>query len=356
MMRRLHINIPGHDYDVCVGSGIMDDSGTLIKEIYSGVDIAVVTDENVNALYGERFAAALRRAGFKPYIISVPPGEQSKSTDCLNGLYERLLDTGITPRGLIAALGGGVVGDLTGYAAATLLRGIRFVQIPTTLLAQVDSSVGGKVAVNLPRGKNLVGAFYQPRLVIADTDCLKTLVPRVFADGMAEVVKYGAIYDAGLFERLEAAYSGDGDGSGAPTRLWDMLSEIVYSCCDIKRRYVEEDERDTGVRMILNFGHTFGHAIEKHYDFSAYTHGEAVAVGMVMACALGEERGVTKTGTGERVARLLKLVGLPTDAGVERRTLAAGVGFDKKRDADGINFIFLREIGCGVINKVKEVN
>ncbi len=241
-----------------------------------------------------------------------------------------------------------VVGDLAGYAAASLLRGIPFIQIPTTVLAQVDSSVGGKVAIDLPQGKNLVGAFYQPKLVLIDPECLRTLNARVLSDGMAEVIKYGAIRDAALFERLENIKNRE--------ELFAKIGEIVYTCCDIKRCVVEEDELDTGGRMILNFGHTFGHAIEKQYHYETYTHGEAVGIGMVMACGYGERCGITPAGTADRMMRILSQYRLPTNVEMDPGVLRGAMAVDKKGEGSRINLILLRDIGKVCIEKINKAD
>ena len=345
VMKTLRVNIPHREYDIHIGRGILSGIGKLLTTVYGGKKIVVVTDDNVGPLYAEKVKNALQEGGYEAEIITVAAGEQSKSVSVLESVYSRMLEFGITRTDLIIALGGGVVGDLTGFAAATLLRGIPFVQIPTTLLAQVDSSVGGKVAVNLEQGKNLVGAFYQPKMVIIDTDCLLTLTDEILADGMAEVIKYGAIEDAELFKALE--------GIDGREELFDKIQDIVYTCCDIKRRIVEADEHDLGGRMVLNFGHTFGHAIEKKYNYSKYTHGMAVAAGMVMAAQWGEERGITEGGTRRRIEQILKKYSLPIDAGLRQEELCAAVSVDKKGSGDKINLILLEEIGKALI---KEIN
>ena len=343
-MEKLRVNIPGKEYNIFIERDILRNTGDYIKEIFSGEKIAVVTDSNVGPLYGERVLSSLNNSGFKTCLITVPAGEKSKSVEILVKLYNEMLEFGLTRTDLIIALGGGVVGDLTGYAAASLLRGIPYVQIPTTLLAQVDSSVGGKVAVDLPRGKNLVGAFNQPKMVIIDTDCLKTLTSRVLSDGMAEVIKYGAIKDKNLFELLESIKS--------EKELFANIDRIIYNCCNIKRQVVEEDEFDTGGRMILNFGHTFGHAIEKQYHYETYTHGEAVGVGMRMACEYGEKMGITPIGTADRMVKILKQYNLPTDVEISKNELAEAVSVDKKGEGSKINLILLNEIGDVLIKKL----
>ncbi len=342
-VKTLRVNIPEREYDIKIENGCLNQVGKLIGEVKPPCKAAVVTDSNVAPLYLERVITSLTGCGYDAVSITVPAGETSKSVEMLSLLYGEMLDFGITRTDLIIALGGGVVGDLTGLCAATLLRGVPFVQIPTTLLAQVDSSVGGKVAVNLSRGKNLVGAFYQPEMVIIDPRCLDTLSDRVFSDGMAEVIKYGAILDEGLFELLKK--------HGGRAELKPCIEEVIYRCCDLKRIVVEEDENDTGGRMILNFGHTFGHAIEKQYNFSTYTHGEAVAAGMCMAAAMGEKKEATPVGTKERIEEVLRLFNLPTHAKLDINSLREAVKVDKKGDGSSINVILLERIGKAVICK-----
>ncbi len=332
-MKRLRVNIPGRAYDIVIGAGLLRSAGTLMRDAIPCMRAFVVTDGNVAPLYGETLRAALWSEGIETTLLTVPPGEGSKSEAVLFELYDKMLEAQITRGDVIAALGGGVVGDLAGYAAATLLRGIPFVQIPTTLLAQADSSVGGKVAINHPRGKNLIGAFHQPKLVLADTDTLKTLPARELACGMAEVIKHGAIADADLFSFLE---------EGTPD-----YADIIGRNCDIKRRVVETDEFDTGGRFILNFGHTFGHAIEAQGGFLRYNHGEAVSVGMVTAAVLGEKLGVTKPGTSERLRGILTLHGLPVTSG-ETPDWSLALS-DKKRDGDTLRLVLLKEIGEAVL-------
>ena len=241
---------------------------------------------------------------------------------------------------LVIALGGGVVGDIAGYAACTYLRGVRFIQAPTTLLAQVDSSVGGKVAVNHPRGKNLLGAFYQPELVMIDCDTLKTLDARQVGAGLGEVIKYGCIADEALFEKIERL--------GSREALAPELDEIIARCCAIKARYVHEDPHDHGVRMQLNFGHTLAHALENTMGYGVLLHGEAVCIGMVAAAGWGEALGVTPAGTGARIERVLRAYGLPTerDERLTRAHLAAVMALDKKAEGDGVRCVLLTKIGA----------
>lgn len=345
-MQTLRVNLPGREYDIKIEKGIFDHSGQLIAEIHKPCKVAVVTDSNVGSLYGERLLNSLQHCGFTASVITVPAGESSKSVEQLTYLYGEMLRFGITRTDLIVALGGGVVGDLTGFCASTLLRGIPFVQIPTTLLAQVDSSVGGKVAVNLPQGKNLIGAFYQPKLVIMDPNCLETLTDRVFCDGMAEVIKYGVILDENLFAKIEAA----------PSRkeIMNIIENILYRSCDLKRMVVEDDELDTGGRMILNFGHTFGHAIEKKYNFTDYTHGEAVAAGMVMAAEYGEYCGITPNGTAIRIANLCEKFNLPKKVEIDKQSLSDAVKVDKKGEGNLVSLVLPEKIGKVILKRTEK--
>lgn len=338
-MSRLRVNIPGREYDIICENGVLDRAGDLLRPILRGKLAAIVTDSNVEPLYAARLARSLHLAGFQAAILEIPAGEKSKCPEVLAELWEQLMDVGLTRSDAVIALGGGVVGDLAGFAAATILRGVDFVQIPTTLLAQVDSSVGGKVAVDLQAGKNLAGAFYQPKVVIMDPECLKTLPDRVFSDGMAEVIKYGCIWDKKLFEELAAL----------PDREHVMarIDKIVMTCCDIKRQVVEQDEKEAGLRMLLNFGHTLGHVYEKAYHYETYTHGEAVAAGMVKAAELGTALKITPADTAAKIAALLRNFDLPTKISTSPQDCADTITKDKKSDGADISLIVLREIGHG---------
>ena len=345
-MKTLKVNILDRSYEIHIAEGILNQSGSMIQKVFQGEKIAIVTDSNVEPLYGAQVMDSLIASGFSVKIITIPAGESSKSKEQLFYLYEEMLSFGLTRTDLVVALGGGVVGDLAGFAAASLLRGIPFVQIPTTLLAQVDSSVGGKVAIDLPMGKNLVGAFYQPKMVLIDPLCLKTLTDRVLADGMAEVIKYGAIRDYALFETLEKIQNKE--------ELFAKMEEIIYTCCNSKRQVVEADEFDTGQRMILNFGHTFGHAIEKEYHYETYTHGEAVGIGMVMASRYGEKIGITQMDTAKRIEKLLMQYHLPVSTELSDESLRHAMAVDKKGEGSKINLILLKQIGEAVIMKIEK--
>ncbi len=346
-MKRLTVDLPGREYDILIERGLMARTGELCRAALPQAGrLAVVTDSTVGPLYGEKILASLRGAGFTAELVTIPAGEKSKSVTMLERLYDAFMDMGLTRTDAVVALGGGVVGDLAGFAAATILRGLDFVQIPTTLLSQVDSSVGGKVAVDLRAGKNLAGTFWQPRLVLMDPAVLGTLDDAVFADGMAEVVKYGCIMDAEFYTYLEQR----------PDRalLMEDIEHILYTCCAMKRELVLRDERDTGERMLLNFGHTLGHAYELAGGYEVYTHGQAVAAGMVKALELGTALGVTPEGLSDRVAVLLGALGLPVAIPCDAAHYAAAVGLDKKGEGDEIILILLTGLGRAVGRRVKK--
>lgn len=346
-MKRLTVSLPGRNYEILIGQGLLDTAGAACRGVLpSASRIGIVTDSNVAPLYADRLVRSLEAAGFRAAVITVPAGERSKSMAMLEQVYDELLAFGLTRSDAVAALGGGVVGDLAGFAAATILRGVDFVQLPTTLLAQVDSSVGGKVAVDLKAGKNLAGAFWQPKLVLMDPGCLDTLENAVFADGMAEIIKYGCIADPGLFARLAAS---PGRGS-----VMEYAEELLTVCCDIKRRFVERDERDTGARMLLNFGHTLGHAYELAGGYEAYTHGQAVAAGMCRAADLGVRLGITLPDAPGRIAALARAFGLPDAIECTRADYAAAIGLDKKGDKDQIALILLAELGKAIPVKMEK--
>jgi 3-dehydroquinate synthase len=341
MMKRLTVSLPGRDYEILTGRGLLDSAGEACRAVLPGAArIGIVTDSNVGPLYAGRLVRSLESAGFQTAVITVPAGERSKSMAMLEQVYDELLAFGLTRSDAVAALGGGVVGDLAGFAAATLLRGVDLIQVPTTLLAQVDSSVGGKVAVDLKAGKNLAGAFWQPKLVLMDPDCLDTLSDAVFADGMAEVIKYGCIADSKLLSRLAAA-----PGRAA---VMEYVEELLTTCCQIKRGLVEQDERDTGARMLLNFGHTLGHAYELAGGYETYTHGQAVAAGMCRAADLGVRLGISPPEVSGRIAALVRAFGLPDAIACTMADYAAAVGLDKKGDKDQITLILLSELGRAV--------
>ncbi len=337
-MRELTVALPGREYDIKIETGLLDKVGECCRAVLPKAKrAAVITDSNVAPLYLHRVHNSLRLAGFAVEGIVVPAGERSKSLEMLGQLYDQMLAFGLSRTDAVVALGGGVVGDLAGFAAATVLRGVDYVQIPTTLLAQVDSSVGGKVAIDLPAGKNLAGAFWQPKLVLMDPACLNTLPGRIFSDGMAEVIKYGCIRDADFFQLLLDC--------GGRAGVMEHIEQVLYTCCDIKRRAVRNDERDTGERMVLNFGHTVGHAFELAGHYETWTHGQAVAVGMLWAAALGERLGTTPAGLQERIRMALETYGLPAHIPCPWQTMVEAVGLDKKRVGEEISFVLLTALG-----------
>lgn len=323
----------GRPYEIRIERGCLNRCGTLARNVSKAQKAAVITDSNVGPLYAKIAAVSLEKAGFCTFTHVFPAGESSKVLGSISDMLSFLAGNAFTRGDLIVALGGGVTGDMAGFAASIYMRGIDYIQIPTSLLAQIDSSVGGKTAVDLPQGKNLCGAFWQPRLVLIDPELLSTLPPRFFADGMAEAIKYGCIDDAPLFDRLERETAGD------------FLEEMIFSCVDSKRRIVEEDERESGRRMLLNFGHTLGHALEKYGHFAGYSHGEAVGIGMLLACAAGERNGLTQPDTCERIQSLLEKYRLPIACDAPLGTLLQLAASDKKRAGDSIHFILLRKIG-----------
>lgn len=326
-------------YDIHIGHGLLKNAATLLA-MCRGRRAMIVTDENVAPLYLDTLKAQLELAGAQTHAFILPAGETTKCMAQLERIYDALIDAHITRKDFVIALGGGVVGDITGYAACTYLRGVRFIQVPTTLLAQVDSSVGGKVAVNHPRGKNLLGAFYQPELVLIDCDTLRTLDARQVGAGLGEVIKYGCIADAALFDKLEQG------------QVIDHLEETICRCVLCKKHFVEEDTNDKGRRMILNFGHTFGHALEKLTGFSSLSHGLAVGIGMVMAGEVGESLGVTEKGTAARIRRVLESYGMPTESAFDFAKVVEATALDKKSFGKTLNLILLKQIGESVIHPV----
>lgn len=346
-MKTLTVALPGREYDILIQRGLLNQCGEHIRRVLpKAVRLALVSDSNVVPLYAERVLNSLSQAGFDCRLFTVPAGENSKNAARLSELWEGFMAFSLTRTDGVVALGGGVVGDLAGFAAATALRGVAFIQIPTTLLAQVDSSVGGKVAIDLKAGKNLAGAFYQPRLVLMDPDVLNTLPDAVFADGMAEVIKYGFIADKAFLEALEQ--------NPSRTAIMDNIESVLYTCCNIKRRVVIEDELDTGLRMILNFGHTLGHAYELAGHYETYTHGQAVAAGMVRASELGEKLGITPPDFSQRIASLVTELGLPAYIECTAEDYQAAIGLDKKGEGESIILILPDRPGHVVPHKIKK--
>ena len=329
-MNRIHV--PVRDtYDVMIERGILKRCGEIISEISKAETCAIITDDNVDKLYSETVSESLKSNGFKVVKLVFPHGESSKNAETLTKIWSFLVQNDITRSDCLIALGGGVVGDITGFAAATFLRGVQYIQIPTSLLAQVDSSVGGKTAIDLPEGKNLVGAFKQPALVLCDPETLRTLPEKFLIDGMGEVVKYGMIADRKLFDLLLNCNLDN---------VQEHFDEIIPACVGIKRDVVAEDELDTGLRMILNFGHTIGHAIEAYYHYETYTHGCAVAAGMCIMtkyCNTPEEYALLK--------QCAENYHLPVDTDAPLTELVNLCGHDKKRAGQKLRWITCNPIG-----------
>lgn len=328
----------GAPYQVLVGNGLLARTASLLDGVCTYERVAIVTDDNVAPLYLDTVKASFPdTVEVSSYVVA--HGESAKCADNLVALWSFFAAQKLTRSDLIIALGGGVVGDLTGFAASSYLRGVNYVQIPTTLLAQADSSVGGKTAIDIPEGKNLVGSFYQPVAVLCDLDTLSTLTDEIFSDGVAEIIKYACIYDASLFDRIYHIKEND------------ELLDILTRCIRIKAEVVAEDEHDTGRRMILNFGHTIGHAVEKYHHFTDYTHGQGVAIGMVRITRLAEQTGLTAPGCADRIEALCKACGLPTECDVPNDALFDICCLDKKNLRGVINIILLHDIGSCYIQK-----
>ncbi len=317
-------------YEVIIGQNILKDSGARIRKLLGGEKCAVITDSNVAPLYLQTVLDSLQQAGYQTDSYILKAGEQSKSLANLGDILEFLAIMGYTKTDCIVALGGGVVGDITGFAAAVYLRGIDFVQLPTSLLAAVDSSVGGKTAIDLLAGKNLAGAFKQPKLVLMDTTTLATLPPEEFANGMAETIKYGVLFDEDLFE--------------ACADISSNLEDAIARCVQYKADIVEGDEFDRGQRKLLNLGHTIGHAIEKASGFTV-PHGNAVAIGTVMISRAGEAMDYTQSGTTDRIIAMLKANNLPIECDYPYERLSGFALSDKKREGQTISLIIPEKIG-----------
>ncbi len=341
-MRKIRVPLGARSYDITVGPKLLASLGERCRKLGLGARCVVVTDDSVGPLYGDAALKSLRGAGFDASLYSVPAGEASKNLKQVHAGYDHLASLRLERRSFVVALGGGVVGDLAGFLAASYLRGIDFVQVPTTLLAQVDSSVGGKVGVNLRAGKNLVGAFYQPRMVLCDLDVMRSLPQREFRAGLAEVIKYGIIYDARLFGLIEKELK----------RILKLdvglLSRIVARSCQIKAAVVAEDEREGGLRAILNFGHTIGHALEAITRYGEYLHGEAISIGQVAAAELSAAQTGFPSGQVERVRALFAAAGLPVSVTLKpaaMKRLLAAMRLDKKVSDGEVRFVLAERLG-----------
>lgn len=342
-VHRIAVPLAENAYDVVVGEHLLHDLAVHLTLPKRATRVALVTVGPVEALYGGRVTAALQAMGLDVHVIVVPDGEAAKTLETLDAVYHRLAAIPLGRSDAIVALGGGVVGDLAGFAAATWNRGVAVVQLPTTLLAQVDAAVGGKTAVNLPEGKNLVGAFHQPAVVIADTATLTTLPPRERRAGLGEAAKYGFTHDTALLDLLEARPDDAVAGTG------EVVTEVVRRGVAVKARIVAADERETGERALLNYGHTFGHAIEAASGYGTYRHGEAVALGMVAAARLGERLGVSEAGLADRTVALLERLQLPTGGvRIAPERLWSLMARDKKAHG-GVRFVLCTRPGNAVV-------
>lgn len=337
MMNRIQIQTSS-PYEVLVGQDLLKNTANLLDGITGYSKVAIITDQKVAPLYLQQVSDSFP-ADVQVFSLVLPQGEATKSAKKWTEVLSFLCQNGLTRTDLVVALGGGVIGDLTGFAASCYLRGVRYLQIPTTLLAQVDSSVGGKTAINIPEGKNLIGSFYQPCRVICDIDTLATLDAVDFSSGMAEVIKYGCIYDADMFDDF------------SHMDQVDVRMRVIQRCIEIKAIVVTKDERDTGLRMILNFGHTLGHAVEKEHGFSGYTHGQSVAIGMIAITKLSEKSGFTPAGIADQIESICKQFDLPTVCDVSPERLVALCARDKKNTAKALRVLLLDKMGsCQIVS------
>lgn len=342
--RCIAVALGERSYTLHIGAGMLASgrAGEIVARVTGGRAVCIVTHPALQAAYAMPLAAALRTThGLTTTLVTLPPGERFKHLNTVARLYREFLAAGLDRKSLIVAVGGGVLGDIVGFAAATYLRGIPFVQVPTTLLAQVDASVGGKTGVDLPQGKNLVGAFHQPSAVVIDTTTLRSLPARELRSGLSEVIKYGIIYDKAFLSSVVAALP------GLLKRDEALLTIVIARSCEIKAEVVGQDETEQGLRAILNFGHTIGHALEAVTFYRRFKHGEAVAIGMVAACLLGEEVGVTPPDVTEQLCDALRQAQLPTafPPEIEAKAILEAAQRDKKTESGRLRFVLARQIG-----------
>ena len=340
-LKKIPVSLGERSYDIVIGHGILSGLGNAISRLGLGPRQMIVTSETLWPLYGKTVHDSLASSGFDVSVTIVRDDEESKSLQTVTSIYDNLLESEFDRSSGIVAVGGGVVGDVAGFAAATFMRGIRFVQVPTTLLAHVDSSIGGKTGVNHPKAKNLVGAFHQPTAVWTDVFTLQTLPERELRSGLAEVIKYAMIADQEFFTMLQRTVSSFSKASS------DTLVEVVSRCCSVKARIVEQDERERGIRSILNYGHTVGHALEALTGYACYTHGEAVAIGMIAAAKISSEILATHQDTAKLQESLVEAAGLPTriERPIDPHDLVQQLNRDKKRLAGRIRWVLPRTIG-----------
>jgi len=347
-MKTLKVNLDKKalsSHEIRIGQNILDRMILLVAKNHKASRTVIVTDNHVNALYGQTLLAAMNQAGRTASIVEIPAGESSKNMATVLTIAGRLLEMGADRGTLLVALGGGVVGDLTGFVASTYMRSVPYIQVPTTLIGQVDSAIGGKTAVDLPQGKNLLGTFYQPRAVFVDVSFLESLPDKEFNNGLAEIIKYGIIEDEKLFRLLEEEMKAVRNREGA------LLMKIIETCCRIKKSIVEIDEHEQGLRRILNFGHTLGHALEAVSGYTL-THGEGVALGMVAAARLSAGMKYLPEKDALRVERVVALAGLPTriPAGFDHEAVLSRLKMDKKKKDDVIHFVLIKKIGLPFVS------
>jgi 3-dehydroquinate synthase len=346
----IKVALGDRSYEIALGAGNLDSVGSLCLSLGLSGTAAVVSNTTVAPLYYDRVRASLEMAGYRVLLVALPDGEGFKNSATLNLIYDSLVDASLDRGSFILALGGGVIGDMAGFAAASYLRGIPFVQLPTTLLSQVDSSVGGKTGINHPKGKNLIGAFYQPRAVLIDVATLDTLPDREYVSGLGEIVKYGAVLDPEFFSFLEQ------NAGLLLARDKGALIHAVGRSCAIKARVVESDEREGGVRAVLNYGHTLGHAVETLTGYTRYLHGEAVAIGMVQAARVSQSYGFCTESDRDRIESLLALLGLPLELpAFPAGAYAEALSHDKKVRDSGLLFICNFGIGSYRMERVRDL-
>ncbi len=341
-MNEVKVNLKDNSYRILVEPGILDQAGALVKEAVAAKNAVIITNNSLNRLYGQRVAAGLKKAGINCHVLAIPAGEKEKCLARASYLYDKLVKLRVDRKTAILTLGGGVIGDLGGFIAATWMRGLPFVQLPTSLVAQCDSSIGGKVAVNHSHGKNLIGAFYQPKLVLTDPEVLKTLPKAELTAGLAEVIKHGIIADERFFRYLEKNLD-------SFLRLdLEVMTKVVTANCRIKAGVVARDEKELGLRAILNYGHTFGHAIEAAFQYRV-RHGEAVAVGMVGAAYLARRRKLIDEAEQNRIVNLIDRAQLPLVAVIARKLIKKHLLYDKKISDNQVCFILIVKIGAVTI-------
>ncbi|HEL1583340.1 TPA: 3-dehydroquinate synthase [Streptococcus suis] len=343
---KLTVNLPHNPYDILIERGSLAQTGSWVKGLWQPQKIAIITDDHVGSLYAKTVQSSLEEAGFETIVFEFPEGEASKNLDTVNQAYEFLVKNGMTRSDGIIALGGGVVGDLAGFVASTYMRGIHFLQVPTSLTAQVDSSIGGKTGVNTPFAKNMVGTFCQPDGVLIDPNTLTTLGKRELIEGMGEVVKYGLIDDVELWEKLDQL-------DGSVESILENADYIIYHSCEVKRKVVVEDELDNGVRLYLNFGHTIGHAIEATAGYGRVMHGEAVAIGMVQISRVAEKKGLMPTGITDKIVAMCEKFGLPTTHQPwNKDELYTALTHDKKARCKTIKLVIVPKLGQAAIHQI----